>query len=62
MLTGLPHPLASGWVLASGDFQQEIEGKEDRDGVFFSLESSSTKLQFGMHPSLNSLFLPALST
>ena len=35
MLTGLPHPLASGWVLASGDFQQEIEGKEAEMEYFF---------------------------
>lgn len=35
MLTGLPHPLASSWFLANSDFQQEIEGKEEKDGVFF---------------------------
>ena len=55
MLKGLPHLLASSWVVASWDFQQEIGGKEERGGVFFpqilALIRAATRLQSGMHSS-----------
>ena len=57
MLQGLPHLLASSWVVASWDFQQEIGGKEERGGVFFpqipALIRAATRLQSGMHSSRN---------
>lgn len=61
----MPHLLASRWVVASGDFWQEIGGKEERGGVFFSqipdLGGAATRWQSGLHSSRNFIVLLVLS-